>query len=64
MNEFRFGTVRPALVIVPARVWHGIQNVSATTPTVVLNLVDRAYEYEDPDHWRVPQDAPQIPFKF
>jgi dTDP-4-dehydrorhamnose 3,5-epimerase len=64
VNEFRFGTVRPALVTVPARVWHGIQNVSATSPTVVLNLVDRAYEYEDPDHWRVPHDTPQIPFRF
>ena len=63
VNEFRFGTVRPALICVPPRVWHGIQNVSAE-PSVVVNLVDRAYDYEDPDHWRLPADSPLIPFSF
>lgn len=63
INEFRFGTVRPALVCVPPQVWHGIQNV-ATTESMVLNLVDRAYDYEDPDHWRIPADSPHIPFSF
>ena len=63
INEFRFGTVRPALVVIPARVWHGIQNLAATESSV-LNIVDRAYAYEDPDHWRIPADAAQIPFRF
>jgi dTDP-4-dehydrorhamnose 3,5-epimerase len=63
LNEFRFGTIRPALVIVPPRVWHGVQNV-ALAASVVLNLVDRAYDYEDPDHWRVPNGTPEIPFVF
>lgn len=63
VNELRFGTVRPALVIIPPRVWHGIQNIGEEEG-VVLNLVDRAYDYEDPDHWRVPPDSPEIPFAF
>lgn len=63
LNEFRFGTVRPALVCIPPRVWHGVQNVAATDSTV-LNLVDRAYQYDDPDHWRIPIDSPEIPFTF
>jgi len=63
VNELRFGTVRPALIVVPPRVWHGIQNI-ASTESSVLNIVDSAYAYDDPDHWRVPQDAPQIPFTF
>jgi dTDP-4-dehydrorhamnose 3,5-epimerase len=63
LNEFRFGSVRPALIVIPPQVWHGIQNV-ASTESSVLNLVDRAYDYEDPDHWRVPADSPHIPFKF
>jgi dTDP-4-dehydrorhamnose 3,5-epimerase len=63
VNELRFGTIRPALIQVPARVWHGVQNVS-DGPSIVLNLVDRAYDYEDPDHWRVPPDSPEIPFRF
>jgi dTDP-4-dehydrorhamnose 3,5-epimerase len=63
INEFRFGTIRPALVVVPPKVWHGVQNVAATR-SAILNLVDRAYHYEDPDHWRVPHDSPAIPFTF
>lgn len=63
LNELRFGTIRPALVCVPPRVWHGIQNVAATE-SVILNLVDQAYDYDDPDHWRLPVSSPEIPFSF
>ena len=62
VNEFRLGDRRPGLVIVPAGVWHGIKNLQATESRV-LNLVDRAYEYEDPDHWRLPPDTPEIPYR-
>jgi dTDP-4-dehydrorhamnose 3,5-epimerase len=63
LNEFRFGSLRPALVVVPPGVWHGIRNL-APEPSLILNLVDQAYRYEDPDHWRLPQDNPHIPFRF
>jgi dTDP-4-dehydrorhamnose 3,5-epimerase len=63
LSEYRFGAVRPALVVIPPKIWHGIQNI-ADTPTTVLNLVDQAYHYEDPDHWRVPPDSPAIPYRF
>lgn len=63
VNEFRFGTIRPALLVVPPRVWHGVQNIGSSH-AFVLNLVDRAYDYEDPDHWRVPADSERIPFRF
>lgn len=63
VNDFRFGEVRPALVVIPPRVWHGIQNIGQR-PARILNLVDRAYDYASPDHWRVPQDSPAIPFAF
>ena len=62
VNEFRFGTIRPALVTVPPRVWHGVQN-SGSGPMILMNLVDRAYDYEDPDHWRIASDSPAIPFR-
>lgn len=62
VNELRIGTIRPALVVVPPRVWHGLRNLAATM-SIVLNLVDRAYDYEDPDHWRLPADTPEIPFR-
>ena len=63
VNDFRFGTIRPALILVPPRVWHGVMNV-ADTPGIVLNLPDQAYSYEDPDHWRIPADSPEIPVQF
>jgi dTDP-4-dehydrorhamnose 3,5-epimerase len=63
VNEFRFGAVRPALVVIPPGVWHGVQNLGAEVGSV-LNLVDRAYRYEDPDHWRLPLDTPKIPYTF
>jgi dTDP-4-dehydrorhamnose 3,5-epimerase len=61
INEFRFGEHRPALVLVPPAVFHGIANLSAG-PASVLNLVDQAYRYEDPDHWRLPPDSERIPY--
>lgn len=63
LNEFRFGTVRPALLTIPPQVWHGVQNISGQ-PSVLINIVDRAYDYTDPDHWRVPPGDPSIPFRF
>jgi dTDP-4-dehydrorhamnose 3,5-epimerase len=63
VNEFRLGDRRPGLVIVPRGVWHGIQNLLGTESRV-LNLVDVAYEYEDPDHWRLPADTAEIPYSF
>jgi dTDP-4-dehydrorhamnose 3,5-epimerase len=63
VNEFRLGERRPGLVIVPPGVWHGVQNLQMTESRV-LNLVDVAYEYENPDHWRLPADTAEIPYSF
>jgi len=63
VNEFKLGQLRPALVLVPPMVWHGVQNFGHET-CALLNLVDQAYCYEDPDHWRVPHDTPAIPYRF
>jgi dTDP-4-dehydrorhamnose 3,5-epimerase len=63
VNVFRLGSVRPALLIVPPGVWHGLQNVGSE-PAAVLNAVDRAYDYEDPDHWRLPADTSEIPYRW
>jgi dTDP-4-dehydrorhamnose 3,5-epimerase len=57
-----FGEHRPILVIVPPGVWHGLKALGAT-PALVLNLVNQAYSYEEPDHRRLPPDTPHIPVK-
>jgi dTDP-4-dehydrorhamnose 3,5-epimerase len=63
INPCRYGAVRPAIVVVPPGVWHGIQNVSSSVSTLI-NVVDRAYNYEQPDPYRLPMDASQIPYRF
>jgi dTDP-4-dehydrorhamnose 3,5-epimerase len=63
VNEFKLGEMRPALVVVPPQVWHGVQNIG-DAPCTLLNLVDQAYCYEAPDHWRVAHDTPAIPYRF
>ena len=62
-NEFRLGSSRPGLVVVPPGVWHGVKNIS-NAPGLILNLVDRAHKYEDPDHWRLPIDTSEVPYSF
>lgn len=54
------GQERPLLVVVPPGVWHAVR-VLGTSPALVVNLVDRGYIYESPDHWRLPPDTPEIP---
>jgi dTDP-4-dehydrorhamnose 3,5-epimerase len=63
VNELILGAARPALLVIPPGVWHGVQNVSPET-AFLLNLVDHAYRYQDPDHWRLPPDSPEIPYRF
>lgn len=63
INEFCFGPVRPALVIIPPGIWHAVQNLNGGTSSL-LNAPDKAYDYEDPDHWRLPIDTQSIPYKF
>jgi dTDP-4-dehydrorhamnose 3,5-epimerase len=54
---------RPQLVVIPPGVWHGLV-VTGTAPAIVLNAPDRAYDYQSPDHWRLPPDTDQIPYRF
>jgi dTDP-4-dehydrorhamnose 3,5-epimerase len=30
----------------------------------MLNCPSRAYDYEDPDHYRLPFDTPEIPYSW
>ncbi len=59
--ELHAGDARPAFVVIPIGVWHGIQNLGAAD-ALMLNAPSRAYDYEDPDHYRLPYDSPEIPY--
>lgn len=61
LMELYAGDARPSLIVIPPGVWHGLQclgNVDA----LVLNCPTEAYDYADPDHYRLPWDTPQIPY--
>jgi dTDP-4-dehydrorhamnose 3,5-epimerase len=60
-REVFIGDTRPTFVIVPVGIWHGLQNLGAGD-ALVLNYPTHAYDYEDPDHWRLPADTDQIPY--
>lgn len=63
INEFRSGTERPMLIIVPPKVWHGVFNYGDSS-AYLLNIVDKSYNYQDPDHWRLAGDTKEIPYQF
>ena len=63
VNEFRLSEFRPATVVIPKGVWHGVQNLFHV-PGIIINMVDKGYVYEDPDHWSLPFDDLQIPYTF
>jgi len=59
--ELHVGDARPAFLVLPTGIWHGLQNLGSTD-ALVLNYPTKAYDYEDPDHWRLPYDTDQIPY--
>lgn len=63
INEFRLSDHRPGTLVVPPQIWHGVQNIGVQT-AVLVNTVDTAYQYENPDHWRLSLDSSEIPFFF
>jgi dTDP-4-dehydrorhamnose 3,5-epimerase len=63
LNVMTFGERNRALIVVPAGVWHGVQNVGERE-AVFINLPTRPYNYEDPDKFRLPLENDLIPFAF
>jgi dTDP-4-dehydrorhamnose 3,5-epimerase len=59
--ELHVGDARPAFVVLPIGVWHGLQNLGSTD-ALMLNFPSRSYDYADPDHYRLPYDSPEIPY--
>lgn len=63
VDVFHLSPQRPMLTAVPPFVWHGVQNLSTGSSSFV-NFFDKPYDYDDPDEWRLPADAPEIPYRF
>lgn len=61
LMELHVGDARPAFLVIPPGVWHGLQNLGSSD-ALMLNLPSTAYDYADPDHYRLPWDSPEIPY--
>lgn len=61
INELYVGSARPTLLMLPTGVWHGLQNLGSTD-ALIINFPTQAYNYDDPDHYRLPFDTPEIPY--
>jgi dTDP-4-dehydrorhamnose 3,5-epimerase len=61
LMELHAGDVRPSLIVVPPGIWHGLQNLGHVD-ALVLNCPTEAYNYKDPDHYRLPHDSAEIPY--
>lgn len=61
--EFLLDASRPQLLVVPPGIWHGVQNLDRE-PAILVNMPDRAYDYDQPDHWRLPATTAEIPYSF
>jgi dTDP-4-dehydrorhamnose 3,5-epimerase len=53
----------PILVRIPKGIWHGFES-AGDTEAVVLNIPTRPYNSKEPDEFRKPFDAKDIPFKW
>lgn len=62
VNEFFLAHERPRLLVIPPRIFHGLQSLGGAASFV--NYFDREYDYADPDEHRLPPDAPEIPYRF
>ncbi len=61
VNELFIGEHNPLLVQVPKDVYHGWKCISELE-AIVINCPTEPYNYENPDEYRLPHDAKEIPY--
>jgi dTDP-4-dehydrorhamnose 3,5-epimerase len=63
INEVFMSEENRALLIIPPRVIHGVQNIG-TTSAVFINTPSHPYNHEKPDKYRFPLDGDDVPYRF
>jgi dTDP-4-dehydrorhamnose 3,5-epimerase len=61
INEFFVGDKNPLLISVPPLVYHGFKAVGDET-AYFLSVPTLAYNYKEPDEFRLPPDTDKIPY--
>ncbi|MEA2063756.1 MAG: dTDP-4-dehydrorhamnose 3,5-epimerase family protein [Gemmatimonadota bacterium] len=59
IEELFLGEHNPLLVKIPPMILHGWKGIGARE-TIVVNVPDRCYDYEDPDEQRLPWDSSEV----
>lgn len=61
INEFFMGDHNPAILKIPQNVYHGFKCISEHE-ALVINVPTQAYNYQDPDEFRVDPHSGEIPY--
>lgn len=61
INEFFLGEQNPMLVTIPANVVHGFKGIGVE-PAYLVNVPTEAYNYCEPDEFRIPPNDASIPY--
>jgi dTDP-4-dehydrorhamnose 3,5-epimerase len=61
INEFFVGEHNNTLVQIPPLVYHGWKCISENE-AMIINIVSEAYNYKNPDEFRMPFDSKEIPY--
>ncbi|MBU1863756.1 MAG: dTDP-4-dehydrorhamnose 3,5-epimerase family protein [Candidatus Omnitrophica bacterium] len=63
INEFFIGVHNPLLVTIPPYVFHGFKCISEQE-SVMINIPTEAYNYSEPDEFRVAPESSDIPYSW
>ncbi len=63
INEFFIGVHNPKLVQIPPGIYHGWKCISQEE-ALVINIPTELYNYTEPDEYRLPPDASEIPYNW
>ena len=61
VNQFFLGDCNPILVKIPQGVYHGFKGIG-TEETLVINVVTRPYNRQEPDEYRIDPHDNDIPY--
>lgn len=61
INEFVFGELNRALLLVPPLVYHGFMNIGIDE-LILVTIRNRPYNHKHPDTYRIDPESNQIPY--
>jgi dTDP-4-dehydrorhamnose 3,5-epimerase len=63
LNVMPFSAFRPTLIAIPNGVWHCLKNLDAADSAYVT-MNDQPFNYENPDDFKLPPNADELPYPF